>query len=116
MQPGGGMALLGAALLGVAVLNALFAFAQEMRAERAMEELRRFLPQRVRVRRAGLERELLATELVPGDVLLLVEGDRIAADARLISRTVRAVCWTPMRVRWLAATRSCIAGRSRGSG
>ena len=84
IEPGMGMGLLGWALLGVAVLNGLFAFAQEMRAERAMEALRRFLPQRVRVCREGTEREVLADDLVPGDVLLLAEGDRIAADARLV--------------------------------
>jgi sodium/potassium-transporting ATPase subunit alpha len=84
IQPGQGMGLLGWALLGVSVLNALFAFAQEMRAERAMQELRRFLPQQVRVRRAGAEQAVLAEDLVPGDVLLVAEGDRIAADARLI--------------------------------
>jgi sodium/potassium-transporting ATPase subunit alpha len=84
IEPGQGMRLLGWALLGVSVLNALFAFAQEMRAERAMEALRRFLPQRVRVRREGAEREVLAGDLVPGDVLLISEGDRVAADARLV--------------------------------
>ncbi len=84
IEPGMGMGLLGWALLGVAVLNGLFAFAQEMRAERAMETLRQFLPQRVRVCRDGAGREALADDLVPGDVLLLAEGDRIAADARLV--------------------------------
>ncbi|MEX2185498.1 MAG: cation-transporting P-type ATPase [Pirellulales bacterium] len=84
IQPGEGMGLLGWALLGVSVLNALFAFAQEMRAERAMEELRKFLPHKVRVRRGGSEQEVLADDLVPGDVLLIGEGDRIAADARLL--------------------------------
>jgi sodium/potassium-transporting ATPase subunit alpha len=84
LQPGEGMGLLGWALLGVSVLNALFAFAQEMRAERAMEELRKFLPQGVRVRRNGTEQGVPAEELVPGDVLLVGEGDRIAADARLV--------------------------------
>lgn len=84
LQPGEGMGLLGWALLGVSVLNALFAFAQEMRAERAMEELRKFLPQGVRVRRNGTEQEVRAEELVPGDILLVGEGDRIAADARLV--------------------------------
>ena len=63
IQPGEGMALLGWTLLGVAVLNALFAFAQEMRAERAMEELRKFLPQTVRVRRDGSEQHVLAKAL-----------------------------------------------------
>ena len=84
IQPGEGMGLLGWALLGVSVLNALFAFAQEMRAERAMDELRKFLPQGVRVRRSGTEREVPAEDLMPGDVLLVTEGDRIAADARLV--------------------------------
>jgi sodium/potassium-transporting ATPase subunit alpha len=83
MQPGSGMHVLGWALLGVSLLNGLFAFAQETRAERAMEALRECLPQRVRVRRAGQERELDAEALVPGDVILLGEGDRIPADARL---------------------------------
>ncbi|MCA9141002.1 MAG: cation-transporting P-type ATPase, partial [Planctomycetales bacterium] len=84
IQPDEGMGLLGLALLGVSVLNSLFAFAQEMRAERAMEELRKFLPQQVRVRRGALEQRVLADELVPGDVLLFSEGDRVAADARLV--------------------------------
>ncbi|MFB1490994.1 MULTISPECIES: cation-translocating P-type ATPase [unclassified Thiocapsa] len=62
----------------------MFAFAQEMRAERAMDALRRFLPQRVRVRREGIECTVSAEDLVPGDVMLLNEGDRVAADARLV--------------------------------
>lgn len=55
-----------------------------MRAERAMEELRKFLPQMVRAMRNGSQCQMLAEELVPGDVLLVSEGDRIAADARIV--------------------------------
>ncbi|MCA9086293.1 MAG: cation-transporting P-type ATPase [Planctomycetaceae bacterium] len=84
IEPGQGMWILGWALLGVSVLNALFAFAQEMRAERAMEELQKFLPPQVRVRRDGTATELSAELLVPGDVILIGEGDRIPADARLV--------------------------------
>jgi sodium/potassium-transporting ATPase subunit alpha len=84
MQPGEGMALLGWALVVVAVLNALFTSAQAIRAERAMQALRSMLPQRVTVRRAGVEQEVPIEELVPGDVLLLSEGDRVPADARLV--------------------------------
>lgn len=84
LQPGEGMGVLGWALCGVSVLNALFAFAQETRAERAMEELRKFLPQRVRVRRDGIEQSVFSEELVPGDLLFLEEGDQIAADRRLV--------------------------------
>lgn len=84
LQPGEGMGVLGWALLGVSVLNSLFAFAQEVRAERAMAELQKFLPQTVRVRRGGLERAIPADELVPGDVILLGEGNRIPAEARVV--------------------------------
>ena len=73
------------AVLLVIVLNALFAFVQEMQAERAVEALAQFLPQQVRVLRDGQPSSILAAELVPGDVVVVEEGDRIAADARLIS-------------------------------
>ncbi len=84
VQPGEGMALLGGALLGVSVLNALFSFAQEYRAERAMEALKQLLPQEVSVRRGGAEARVTADELVPGDVIVLREGDRVPADARIV--------------------------------
>ncbi len=85
LQPGQGMNVLGWALLAVSVLNALFAFAQEVRAERAMAEMRKFLPQKVCVLRNGLLREISAEALVPGDVIQIAEGDRIPADARLVA-------------------------------
>jgi sodium/potassium-transporting ATPase subunit alpha len=84
MQPGEGMGVLGWALVGVAVLNALFTFAQAIRAERAMQALKSMLPQRITVRRAGVEAQVPIEALVPGDVLLLAEGDRVPADARLV--------------------------------
>ncbi len=84
IQPGEGMGVLGWTLSTVSVLNALFAFAQEIRAERAMEELGKFLPRMVRVRRARRERKISVDQLVPGDVVLLSEGDRIPADTRVV--------------------------------
>ena len=84
IQPGEQMNILGWALLGVSMLNALFSFAQEFRAERAMEELRKFLPQKVIVRRTGEDREVAADLLVPGDVILIREGDKVPADARVV--------------------------------
>jgi sodium/potassium-transporting ATPase subunit alpha len=84
MQPGERMNVLGWALLAVSLLNALFSFLQEYRVERAMQALAQFLPPQVLVRRAGREQELLAEEVVPGDVLILAEGDRIPADVRLV--------------------------------
>jgi calcium-translocating P-type ATPase len=79
-----GAAVLGAAIVAVIVLNALFAFAQERQAERAIEALRRYLPQQANVLRDGRRQLVEASDLVPGDVLLLSEGDRISADARLL--------------------------------
>ncbi len=84
MQPGEGMAVLGAALLAVSVLNALFTFAQAIRAERAMDALRDLLPRRIRARRSGAEIEVPVEELVPGDVIVIREGDQVPADARLV--------------------------------
>ncbi len=84
IQPGEQMNILGWALLGVSMLNALFSFAQEFRAERAMEELRKFLPQKVVVRRMGEDGEVASDRLVPGDVILIREGDKVPADARLV--------------------------------
>jgi magnesium-transporting ATPase (P-type) len=82
---GTGSAPLAAAIVVVIVLNAAFAFAQEQQAERATEALAAFLPPSATVLRDGERVELLATQLVPGDVLLLEEGDRLSADARLIA-------------------------------
>jgi magnesium-transporting ATPase (P-type) len=82
----GGLPELSIAIVAVILVNAVFAFAQEYRAERASEALRRILPQVARVRRDGEERELPAEELVPGDVVVLGAGDRVSADAEVVSR------------------------------
>lgn len=79
-----GMNVLGWALLAVALLNATFSFLQEFRAERAMAALKQFLPHMVQVRREDRLVEEEATRLVPGDVVLLQEGNRIPADLRLV--------------------------------
>ncbi|MGE5635369.1 MAG: cation-transporting P-type ATPase, partial [Nocardioidaceae bacterium] len=84
----GDLVPLALAIVAVIVLNALLAFAQELQAERATEALRALLPPHARVRRDGQELELAPRELVPGDLLLLAEGDRLSADARLIQGSV----------------------------
>lgn len=78
------MPQLGIAIWMVNVINGVFSFWQEYRAEKATEALRQLIPHYVRVLRDGEERPILAEELVPGDVLLLAEGDRISADGRLV--------------------------------
>jgi calcium-translocating P-type ATPase len=83
-----GTPALGGAIVAVIVLNALFAFVQERQAERAVEALGRYLPPQATVRRDGTRQTVDARELVPGDVLVLAEGDRISADARLLDGAV----------------------------
>jgi magnesium-transporting ATPase (P-type) len=78
------MPQLGLAVWMVNIINGAFAFWQEYRAEKATEALKRLLPSYSRVLRDGEEKAVLAEELVPGDVILLVEGDRVSADARLV--------------------------------
>ena len=68
----------------VNLINGLFSFWQEYRAERATEALRKLMPAYARVVRDGQEQRLLAEELVPGDQIILAEGDHISADARLV--------------------------------
>jgi Ca2+-transporting ATPase len=80
-----GMPQLGAAVWVVNVVNGCFSFWQEYKAEKATEALRRLLPAFARVVRGGEEERVEATALVPGDVLLLSEGECISADARLVA-------------------------------
>ena len=80
----GGTPALSAAVVAVIVLNAGFAFVQERQAERAVDALSAFLPPTARVVRDGARQEITAAELVPGDVLVIGEGDRVCADARII--------------------------------
>ncbi|HBH78544.1 MAG TPA: ATPase, partial [Nitrospira sp.] len=87
MKPGEGMATLGWAILGVILINAIFAFFQEYKAERAVHALHRLLPARAWVLRSNQPTDVSRSEIVPGDVLLLEEGEQISADARLIEAT-----------------------------
>ncbi|MEU2102181.1 cation-transporting P-type ATPase [Nocardia sp. NPDC019255] len=72
------------AIVVVIMINAGFAFAQERHAEQAVEALAAFLPPRAKVVRDGQVAEVGAIGVVPGDVLVIAEGDRICADARLL--------------------------------
>ena len=83
-----GSMTLAIAIVAVIVLNAALAYAQEMQAERATEALRELLPPQARVRRDGMTLEIAAAALVPGDIVLLAEGDRLSADARLTDGSV----------------------------
>jgi Ca2+-transporting ATPase len=80
----GNMPQLGIAIVGVIMINAVFSFWQEYRAERTTKELKRLIPQCARVIRSGVEKQIPAGEVVLGDLVVLSEGDRIPADGRVI--------------------------------
>nr|WP_321239188.1 cation-transporting P-type ATPase [uncultured Tolumonas sp.] len=82
--PNEGMLTLGIAILGVILINGIFSFWQEYRAERAISALTKLLPQQALVLRDGQLQPILAEMLVPGDCIVLEEGDNVPADCRLI--------------------------------
>jgi magnesium-transporting ATPase (P-type) len=76
--------VLGAVIWILVLANAAFSFWREHRAEEAMLALRHLLPALARVIREGKEESIPASEVVPGDVLVLAEGDYIPADGRVV--------------------------------
>jgi len=72
------------AILAVVLLNAGMGYLQQARAEQAVAALRQLSAARAQVLRDGARRSIPASELVPGDLLLVEEGDTVPADARLL--------------------------------
>jgi len=91
LHPGEGMATLGLAIVGVILINAIFTFIQEYRAEKALEALKKLLPYYVKVIRGNREKDIQSRDTVPGDIILLSEGDRVPADSRLIESSMLKV-------------------------
>lgn len=78
---------LGIAIWCVNLINGVFSFWQEYQAGKATEALKKMLPSYSRVIRDGTEQQILAEDLVVGDIILVTEGDKISADARLLEAT-----------------------------
>jgi magnesium-transporting ATPase (P-type) len=79
-----GMPSLAAAIVVIVLLNGVFAFWQEHRADRSTERLEELLPAATRVVRDGRPRMVAVADLVRGDLVLLEAGDRVGADLRLV--------------------------------
>jgi P-type Ca2+ transporter type 2C len=72
------------AIFAVVLLNAVMGYIQQSRAEQAVAALRQMSAAHAKVVRDGVRRRIPAVEIVPGDVILIEEGDTVPADARLI--------------------------------
>jgi Ca2+-transporting ATPase len=72
------------AIAVIVLLNAVMGYVQESRAEAAVAALRRMTAARARVVRDGAQHSIPAAEIVPGDIILIEEGDVIPADARVM--------------------------------
>ena len=75
------------AIFAVVLLNAVMGYVQQSRAEQAVAALRRMSAAHAKVIRSGEHQSIASAELVPGDIILIEEGDTIPADARLIHST-----------------------------
>jgi len=96
LDPGQGNIFIAIALLGVVILNSTFTFIQEYQAQKIMESFQSLMAPTARVKRDGEIVELPASELVPGDVIYLEEGDKVPADARLIEQNTLKVDNSPI--------------------
>jgi len=72
-------------IVAIVLVNVIFGFFQEYRAEQSVKALKSYLVTHVIVKRADEITEVTQDELVPGDIIMLKEGDRVPADARIIS-------------------------------
>ncbi|RMF05295.1 calcium-translocating P-type ATPase, SERCA-type, partial [Candidatus Woesearchaeota archaeon] len=80
-----------AVIMAILILNAILGFVQEFRAEKAIQDLKKMAAPKAKVLRGGKLKLVDSSLLVPGDVILLEEGDKVPADARIIESTALQV-------------------------
>lgn len=71
------------AIIFIVVLNAIMSTIQEYRAEKALDAIKNMIAPKAKVIRSGEIKEVLSSDLVPGDVVILAEGDKVPADLRI---------------------------------
>ena len=74
----------GVAVLAVIIINAVFGFVTEYNAEKSLEALKEMVSLKAKVLRDGKIKEIDAENVVPGDIMIIEEGDRVSADGRLL--------------------------------
>lgn len=79
-----GEAIDGIAIFTIVLINGVLGFVQEFKAEKSLEALKKMETLEARVVRGGKEKTVQAEKIVPGDILILYEGEKIPADSRLL--------------------------------
>jgi len=80
----GGEKIDGTVILGIVLLNAFIGFFQKYKAEKAVDALKKMIEPHAKVIRDGTEKIIEAKDLVPGDLIILEEGDQVGADAKVV--------------------------------
>src|SRR6185369_5789982 len=75
----------GGFILAVIIVNSCFGFMQEYRAEKSLEKLKNYTSPTAHVLREGRDLQIMAEDLVPGDIVILSEGSRVPADGEVIN-------------------------------
>jgi len=103
-------------ILAVVVINAAVGILQEGRAKKALDAIRNLLAPRASVRRDGQRVSVPATEVVPGDVLLLEAGDRVVADGRIVRERNLRIDESILTGESVAVSKSAVPGGDPGEG
>jgi len=88
------------------IVNSIVGYLQESKSSKTLEELKKILTLKAVVIRNGRELEILAEELVPGDLILIKSGDKVPADARLIETNNLKINESALTGEWLAADKN----------
>ena len=102
------------AIFAVVLLNAIMGYVQESRAEQAVAALRQMSAAHANVIRDGERQSIPAAEIVPGDIILIEEGDTIPADARLIQSTALQTAEAALTGESLPVSKDTAADCGRG--
>ena len=102
------------AIFAIVLLNALMGYVQQARAEQAVAALRQMSAAHANVIRDGARQSIPASELVPGDLILVEEGDTVPADARLIQSTALQTAEAALTGESLPVSKDTAATRQRG--
>ena len=91
---------------GAVLLNSLLGYFQEYRATKALAELKKALKISAIVLRNGSAKEIPQEDIVPGDILLLQAGDRVAADSRIVQAWNLKIQEAQLTGEWLASEKT----------